>query len=160
MAAANAGDDLVPFDLSKAGAVASIDVHVSWLTAKYPRTIGLMISMPKGWKDENGYDLHPQINQLFESITGLIASPNPGNIQPKPHKGIRLHVSWTDQKSGTLMEERIIYRDKKGRVQCGFGIGLMVDAKQLPPGHYVVSVKTIDNDPRFDGTFKTGLCIN
>lgn len=45
-------DGVVPFDVSKAGSVSEINIHVSWFTKQSPRIVVLSINPPgNNWKD-------------------------------------------------------------------------------------------------------------
>jgi len=151
----SSSDDLVPFAVGKAGATASIEVHVSWLTRSFPRVVTLMINVQKS---ENSLQ---KLNQLMESTTGLIAVPSPGeNAIPKQHAGIPLHVTWVEKKTGRDLKERdVVAQDFHGRVRVGFGEPFGLDWMLLPPGDYVVTVTAVNDDLRFDGSILAGLCV-
>lgn len=161
MASSESENNYTQFDVGKAGAIASTDVHVSWMTKKYPRIVALMIRIRKGWKDEHGNDLTLKYNQLLESLTGLKVIPSPpDNALPKEHKGINLHITWIERKTGKILKERDVYRDKgHGWIRSGYGTSFDLDGISLPSGNYRVIVKALHDDQRFDGTFETGICV-
>ena len=153
MASIDSGDNLVPFDVGKAGASASYEFHVSLLTQKYPRNLYMTIGDKRNFRDNDGNSLVKKYDALMESLTGLTVINYKGNVPPKPHKGVRLYVVWTEKKSGKILRESIIYVDKPQ----GRDIG--VDGMPLSWGNYVVTVRALDDDPRFDTTFHFGISV-
>ncbi|MBP1314193.1 hypothetical protein [Herbaspirillum sp. 1130] len=163
-------EGFVPLDVGKAGASASIDVHVSpeGLGQHEPRFVLLMIKPPKGgWNTSNdayNISLYRKADDLMESLTGFrpIFSPPFDNQQPAPHKGVKLHIVWTEKKSGKVLQDNIVTADtyrgsESGRIKVGFGYSLVLNGIQYAPGDYIATVTAVDNDPRFDGTFRTGI---
>ena len=151
----------VPFDVGRAGATASVEVNVSWLSRKQPREVALMIKPPKeGWSLPDGTYLGHKYADLMESLTGLRTDEVQANTRiPKPHKGITFHVVWQEKESGKILREETVTRDDyHGRVKVGFGYAFTLSNRMfLTPGKYVVTVTALEDDTRFDGTFRTGL---
>ena len=153
MASPNSGNDYVPFNVGKAGATASYEFHISWLNEKYPRNLYMTIKSKDSRNDKDRNSQAEKLDALMESITGVTVINYKENVPPKPHKGIRLYVVWAEKESGKILRQRTIYADKSR------GLNLGVDGISLPSGDYVVTVRALDDDPRFDGTFKVGISV-
>ena len=152
----------VLFDVGKAGASASIDVHVSWLSEKYARELAFMTKPPPGgWYLADGTDIGPKYDDLMESLTGfrsLGVIPYRGQ-KPKAHKGVQLHVVWIKKESGKILQEETVFIDKtRSHIpKIGFGDAFFLSSLALPRGDYVATVTALKDDPRFTGLFRTGL---
>jgi hypothetical protein len=159
MATSDSNVDVVLIDVGKAGASASIDVNVSPMTQIYPREVVLLIRPQKNnWKDKAGTLLDTKFDELMESLTGIKLLHYPGDIPHKSHKDVQVHVTWVEKGTGRILKERDVIADNgQSKVRIGFGASFGLDSMLLPSGHYVVTVRAINNDERFDGTFETGL---
>lgn len=158
--AKDSDEGFVPFDVGKAGASASIDVHVSWLSEKYARELAFMTKPPPGgWYRPDGTDLSPQYDDLMESLTGLRLTVDHGGLTPKPHKGVKLHVVWAEKKTGKILKKETVVIDKTAShiPQIGIGHSFLLSTLALPRGDYVATVTALEDDPRFKGLFRTGL---
>lgn len=94
---------------------------------------------------------------LFKSLTGQDYLYS-GDKPPAPHKGIRVLVTWK-RETGEILRIRTVYSDHgTGRVIVGPGRSFSLDAMRLEPGNYIVTVTALEDDSRFDGTFKTAIC--
>lgn len=156
------GGNLTPIDLSKAGNSAVLEVHVGWISNsinKNPLELALQIIGPKdgrqGWM--------PQFDELIFSVTGTHyrSLTEQEIVHPAPHMAIRLHVVWRDKSSNVILKEGDVHsgHDWQGRIHAAPGPSLALDRIRLPPGDYEITVTTLSDDSRFDGTFTTGLCI-
>jgi len=154
-------EGFVPLDAGRSGAVATIDVHVSWMSRSYPRSIVLAVGLPESkWLDENSHlktDLKNKFDELISSLSGKkIFDYYDG--QMKPHKGVRFFVTWKEKRSGRVLQQGEVIADyAMSRVCTGSGTCLSIDSIPLDAGNYLVTVRVLDDDPRFDGTFETGL---
>lgn len=151
---------VVPFEVGKAGATATVDFEVTWLNKDFPREAVLMINPPReGWKDKDGNSLEGKHEQLIESLTGLPYKRTVG-MKPKAHRGVRLHLTWAEKSTGEILKVRDVITDRdSGKNQIGRGASFPIDMLILPPGNYVLTVKSLDDDPRFEGPFRTGLFV-
>ena len=104
--------------------------------------------------------LWDRFEDLMESLSGLRADDmcQPGR-HPKPHKEITVHVVWQEERSGKILREETVTRDEPcGQVGAGFGVAITLSNRMfLSPGNDVVTVTALEDSPRFDGTFRTGM---
>lgn len=156
---AESSPDLVPFDVGRAGAAATIKIHVSrtpdTLIAKNPQLVALMILPPK--HGPAGDDLAEKYKFLFKNLTGkdYIYS---GDDPIAPHKGISVRVIWQDEGGRILRQRDVESDDGTSRIKVVQGASFTLDGMVLPPGQYTVTVEALHDDPRFDGTFQTAIC--
>lgn len=162
-------EGFVPFDVGKAGASASINVHMSrlGLGRNEPRFVLLMIRPPKeiGYiPDADKIEWWRKFDEVMDSLTGYkpFFSPPYDNQLPGPHKGVKLHVVWTEKESGKVLKDNVViadsYRDAvSGRIKVGTGYSMMLGAIDYRPGNYVATITALEDDIRFDGTFRTGI---
>jgi hypothetical protein len=162
MAGSKSVTQLTPIDLGEAGNSAVLEVHVtsiSGLMAKgNPTILALQIVAPRKGQEE----LLGKFENLIMSLTGTrygVLSEQE-IARPLPHREVKLHVAWRDKHSGTILKEGDVStgHDWQGKVRAVAGVSFTLDSIDLPVGSYEVTVTTLSNDPRFDGTFETGLC--
>nr|WKF60702.1 hypothetical protein HUO10_005224 [Paraburkholderia busanensis] len=161
MAAATNRTTLAPIDLGTAGKTAVLDFNVSSssdLANHNPTVLALQIVGPAGGEEVK----HAQFSDLIMSVTGTpYGSRTEQEIaHPKAHRSIKLHVVWHDRLNDKVLKEGDVFTgsDWEGKIHAVPGPSLTLDSLKLPPGHYDVTVTTLSDDPRFDGTFKTGIC--
>ena len=154
-------DGFFPIDLGRAGSSATVKVHVSrfskWLTKGNPVSLALQIAPSK----KKAISLQ-QFQNLIFSLTG---EPYPSRTEaqianPAPHREIRFHVVWIDNKSGTILRERDVSsgHNWEGRIHAISGTSFDLDSMVLSAGDFSIVVTTLSDDSRFDGTLSTGLC--
>lgn len=113
-----------------------------------------------GWQADNQAEAdvyREKAWNLFKSLTGqdYIYS---GDKPAAPHKGIHVLITWKRENGEVLRTRTIVSDDGTGRVIVGPGKSFSLDAMPLEPGNYIVTVTALEDDPRFDGTFKTAIC--
>ena len=157
--AAKSAQDLVPFDVGTAGATASIHIHVSRLrtslTHHNPDEIALMVLPKPG--TQNDPHIREKYFALFRSLTGK-SFLYEGDKPAESHEGITVQVTWMDADGKVLRQRQVYSDDGNSRIRLTAGASFSLDGMVLDAGDYVVTVKALSNDGRFDGTFQTGLC--
>lgn len=162
-------EGFVPFDAGKAGASASIDVHMSrfGLGRNEPRFVLLMIGPFKEVREMSGVDKTRwwrKFDDLMNSLTGFRPTFSPPYMGQTsgPHKGVKLRVVWAEKETGKVLKDKVViaddYRSHASQViTVGAGYAMELSAIDYQPGDYVATVIALENDPRFDGTFRTGI---
>jgi hypothetical protein len=155
----NQDKDGVPFDVGKANATATIEIHVSYfrkkMTGSNPDTIALMIIPPS--PNQKDKELTQKYTDLFRSLTGKNYFYH-GDEPLSPHKGITVRVTWR-KKTGTILRQTDVYSDDgTSRIRITAGASFTLDEMSLPPGDYSVTVESLHDDSRFDGVFRTVIC--
>lgn len=159
MADSNSSNQLIDFNVGKTGATASIAIHISddvkMRTDNNPREISMMIIPPK--MNGNNDELWERYKSLFKSLTGknYIYS---GDMRPTPHEGIKVRVTWKNEEENTLRERDVYSDDGNSRIRVTYGAAFTLDGMVLGPRNYTVTVEALEDDPRFDGEFKTAIC--
>lgn len=151
-------DSLVGLNIGKKGNSATINFDVSWLRLKMtrdnPQEVALMVLSPA--KNDPAY-LFEKYKSLYKDLTGRDYIYN-GDVAPISHRGIRVRVTWKDGE-GRIIRQKVVYSDNgNSKIRVTYGASFTLDAINLTPGKYSVTVESLDDDPRFDGTFMTGIC--
>jgi hypothetical protein len=146
-----------PFDISKAGSVASLGVQIGDpLTADIETDLILKIEIPPNVaKGSDQGALVTAYNRLMEEVTGLSSSGETG--PRKEHKGVSFHVTWTVKATNTLLMEHDVTADMYYMKYSNDEI--MVDKMRLPIGDYLITAKTLSDNPQFRGVSMTELFI-
>lgn len=153
----------VPIDFGKAGASASIQFHVGWLYRDKPRVVvftfmGPKVPVPVTPKSYQEFTESRSYQDYMKILESMISAGNlvhafPG-WAPPARRGIHVRITWSE-KNGKVLGTREVYQDRPYKNLNDF----VLDHLVLPVGDYVVTVTALEDDNRFDGTYRTAIYL-
>lgn len=152
---------LTPIDLRIANSVATINFSLSAVDIRNnpnPVMLALQVLLPA-----TRSDLMNKYQNTILDVTGNRFGVLTENeiTRPAPHHPIRLYVTWVDLNNNRVVKSGDVVTQSgwQGRVAVAAGPSLTLDSMRLPAGRYQITVKTLNNDDRFDSGFWVGLCV-
>lgn len=136
LSACASGPTYIPFSAYKAGSVASQIINVNRISGW---TALLSLKLPEHADRETYY----RLCELADAISGGPSTPL------KPRHGIRLQFTVIQ----IIGEKKLIIKDELIFNEPMLSdLDLIIGGFSLAPGKYIVSIRTLDDDPRLFGT--------